>query len=208
MPVRRQITCLSYRSGDPHTHPLGLGYLIGRYYDPGTGQFLSVDPVVEQTQAAFEYAGDDPVNASDPSGLFVANQCEAPGTIATCNKGGRNPLAPLMDAYNTVNNALNGVLGQIDQGATGFLRGNGAFTQCGSLGVGDQFACDIGVTIGAALELGGGAEGDPPDLNADLKVHGNLPEYPPRSWTTEQLEQLRSDLEKSIDAASRTSQAW
>jgi len=39
-----------------------------RYYDPTTGQFASVDPEVAKTQEPYGYAGDDPVNRSDPSG--------------------------------------------------------------------------------------------------------------------------------------------
>jgi hypothetical protein len=42
--------------------------VVGRYYDPATGQFLSVDPIVQQTQQAYEYAGDDAVNQLDPNG--------------------------------------------------------------------------------------------------------------------------------------------
>jgi RHS repeat-associated protein len=49
---------------------------VARYYDPSTGQFLSLDPAVSFTQAPFNYAGDDPVNGSDPSGL-------SPGAPAT-----------------------------------------------------------------------------------------------------------------------------
>ena len=45
-------------------------YLVGRYYDPATGQFLSVDAKVQQTLEAYLYAGDDPVNRIDPSGMF------------------------------------------------------------------------------------------------------------------------------------------
>ena len=141
--------------------------LIGRYYDPATGQFLSVDPAVEQTQQAYLYVGDDPVNASDPSGLFAANQCEAPAAVSTCDKGGRNPFALLVNAYGIVNNALNGALNQIDQGAMGFLKGNGAQQQCGSLSVGDQFACGLGVVLAAAVELGGGEE--EPEIKEVLK---------------------------------------
>ena len=37
-------------------------YLIGRYYDPATGQFLSVDPKVEQTLEAYLYVADNPVS--------------------------------------------------------------------------------------------------------------------------------------------------
>ena len=49
----------------------GLVYLIGRYYDPTTGQFQSVDPAVQQTEQAYLYAGDDPVNGIDPLGLCL-----------------------------------------------------------------------------------------------------------------------------------------
>ena len=49
--------------------------VVGRYHDPQTGQFLSVDPMVEQTLQAYVYAGDDPVNGSDPSGLAPAPPC-------------------------------------------------------------------------------------------------------------------------------------
>jgi uncharacterized protein RhaS with RHS repeats len=42
--------------------------LIGRYYDPSTGQFITVDPLVDQTGQPYAYAGGDPVNDSDPDG--------------------------------------------------------------------------------------------------------------------------------------------
>jgi hypothetical protein len=43
--------------------------LVGRYYDPATGQFLSVDPLVDETGQPYAYADDDPVNGVDPNGL-------------------------------------------------------------------------------------------------------------------------------------------
>ena len=51
---------------DPTT---GLQYDQARYYDPTTGQFLTVDPLVAQTQQPYSYTDDDPVNDVDPSGL-------------------------------------------------------------------------------------------------------------------------------------------
>jgi uncharacterized protein RhaS with RHS repeats len=42
---------------------------VNRYYDPATGQFLSVDPLVDETDEAYSYTGGDPVVGSDPSGL-------------------------------------------------------------------------------------------------------------------------------------------
>ena len=52
----------------------GLYYLRARWYDPATGQFLSVDPLVALTGQPYSYAGNDPVNGGDPLGLFYVNQ--------------------------------------------------------------------------------------------------------------------------------------
>jgi hypothetical protein len=43
--------------------------VVGRYYDPATGQFLSVDPMVDETRESYAYTGGDPVNEVDPLGL-------------------------------------------------------------------------------------------------------------------------------------------
>ena len=43
--------------------------MVNRYYDPATGQFLSVDPLVDETGQAYAYTGDDPVDGADPMGL-------------------------------------------------------------------------------------------------------------------------------------------
>jgi RHS repeat-associated protein len=47
----------------------GQYYLVHRSYDPTTGQFVSVDPLVDMTGQAYSYADDDPINTSDPSGM-------------------------------------------------------------------------------------------------------------------------------------------
>ncbi|MCL6104215.1 MAG: RHS repeat-associated core domain-containing protein [Actinobacteria bacterium] len=61
------ITPFSYAGG--YTDPTGLIYLIHRYYDPVTGQFTSVDPLVGISGQPYVYAEGDPVNGSDPLGL-------------------------------------------------------------------------------------------------------------------------------------------
>ncbi len=46
----------------------GLYYLRARYYDPSTGQFLTVDPKVATTLSPYGYVQGDPLNGTDPSG--------------------------------------------------------------------------------------------------------------------------------------------
>ncbi len=49
----------------------GFLYPEHRYYDPTTAQFLTIDPDVATTHEPYAYAGDDPVNDSDPSGMMT-----------------------------------------------------------------------------------------------------------------------------------------
>jgi RHS repeat-associated protein len=66
--------------GGGYTDPDGPIYLINRYYDPGTGQFLSVDPDLSETQQPYSYASGDPVNDTDPSGSNCLNRREECGS--------------------------------------------------------------------------------------------------------------------------------
>jgi RHS repeat-associated protein len=52
---------------DPET---GLTYLQARYYDPVTAQFLTRDPLEALTRSAYGYAGNNPLNLTDPTGLW------------------------------------------------------------------------------------------------------------------------------------------
>ncbi|HEX4114354.1 MAG TPA: RHS repeat-associated core domain-containing protein [Solirubrobacteraceae bacterium] len=49
----------------------GLIYLRARVYDPNTAQFLSVDPLEKLTRAPYDYAEDNPLNESDPTGESI-----------------------------------------------------------------------------------------------------------------------------------------
>ncbi len=44
-------------------------YLRGRYYDSGTGQFITRDPLLAVTAAPYKYVQDNPLNGEDPLGL-------------------------------------------------------------------------------------------------------------------------------------------
>jgi RHS repeat-associated protein len=47
----------------------GYYYLQARYYDPAIAQFITRDPLDDQTGAPFQYAADNPINIGDPLGL-------------------------------------------------------------------------------------------------------------------------------------------
>jgi len=59
----------------------GFVYDQARWYDPSTGQFLSQDPLVDQTLQPYAYAADSPVNASDPTGLSSVGFCGDIGAL-------------------------------------------------------------------------------------------------------------------------------
>ncbi len=44
------------------------GGSINRYYDPTTGQFITVDPLVGQTMVPYVYGASNSVNENDPTG--------------------------------------------------------------------------------------------------------------------------------------------
>jgi hypothetical protein len=45
-------------------------YLRARYYDPATGQFISRDPLTAMTGAPYSYGDENPLDITDPTGLF------------------------------------------------------------------------------------------------------------------------------------------
>jgi RHS repeat-associated protein len=56
-----------------------LQYLRARYYDSATSQFLTADPATLLTGTRYIYAGNDPLNGSDPAGLFNVGICGGVG---------------------------------------------------------------------------------------------------------------------------------
>ncbi len=47
---------------------MGSAIIVARYYDPATGQFLTVDPDVATTLSPYGYVAGNPLNGADPSG--------------------------------------------------------------------------------------------------------------------------------------------
>ncbi|MDO0932943.1 polymorphic toxin-type HINT domain-containing protein [Streptomyces sp. DG2A-72] len=61
--------------GKPQDTTTGLTHIGAREYDPKTGQFISVDPLLtpdrHQTLNGYSYAGNNPATFSDPTGLWL-----------------------------------------------------------------------------------------------------------------------------------------
>jgi RHS repeat-associated protein len=63
--------------GEQYDSDLGLYYLRARYYNAGTGRFMSRDPeagtrYMPRTLHKYLYAGGDPINITDPTGRAIA----------------------------------------------------------------------------------------------------------------------------------------
>ncbi len=59
----------------------GLVYLRARDYDSATGQFTTIDPMVDLTRAPYAYVGNNPLATTDPLGLCAADQNCYDGTV-------------------------------------------------------------------------------------------------------------------------------
>lgn len=173
--------------------------VLARYYDPATGQFLTVDPDVAMTLAPYGYVGGDPVNAYDPSGecvwigCWVANQlgytvkgAQAAGgaissALPTCVRdpfGGNNNNGGCQTTLST----SQGVTGiGIALGAASIITGVGAFAGADALGGSSALGLiSVGSGSGAGfLDLGPCLQGNKAAcVGADLGLSGAVAAAP------------------------------
>jgi RHS repeat-associated protein len=133
----------------------GLIYLIDRYYDPATDQFLSVDPLVSQTGQPYAFTGDDPLNATDPLGLCPRHRhCPSrSNSLAVLQRQTNNFLKTLGTRENLVGTSAFSRLSAKKQGqALNALYGLAASAFSGSMVIGTRHAA-ANFEEGAAAEL-------------------------------------------------------
>lgn len=127
----------------------GLVHLGAREYDPATGRFISVDPIVDyndpKQQNPYVYANNSPVTFSDPSGLSIA-----PPTM---------PIKDFTDAEAAWANMIQGksALDIALEIAMGILKDASGYNDIRDCLGGDWGAC-AGLALDAALPFAGRAK--------------------------------------------------
>jgi RHS repeat-associated protein len=95
----------------------GFIYMRARYYQPTTGQFLTRDPVVSLTGSPYGYADENPVNASDPTGLFWNPFSLISDAMSAIVRAAEAIGSSIADAISAVGAASQSVIGVGVQGA-------------------------------------------------------------------------------------------
>lgn len=90
-----------YRSDDT-----GLTYLRARVYDPSTAQFMSVDPVVSNTEAPYYYAENSPVNGGDPAGTCAVPSKQDCAAVKVSIPDIKKEVAKYEDKYDEAQSKL------------------------------------------------------------------------------------------------------
>jgi RHS repeat-associated protein len=89
----------SYQFAGRENDGTGLVAMRNRYYNPAWGRFVSEDPIgLQGGPNLYAYAGNNPINFTDPRGLFYAGPLiDAAGTAAEEVVAGGGPEDPVAD---------------------------------------------------------------------------------------------------------------
>ncbi len=124
----------------------GLVYMRARFYDPTTGQFITRDPLADVTQAPYYYGGDNPVNASDPTGLSSWNPLSE-SFWTEGNVISKSPLNPIPYYEQEIESYENecGYFTSVAHGLEGAVAGTALFA-------GGEGADEADITVSDTLE--------------------------------------------------------
>ena len=175
----------------------GLYWMRARSYDPNTGSFITVDPMLPMTGSAYGYASGDPVNNTDPLGLFTI-----PGTgicvaIADPSCDNSANAAWAGNVYAGIGNAL--TFGQgVNLAARARGYGGGFTADCADTGFGAYIGGEIGGTVLQSVFFGAMPKAAPRAF--DIHPLFGPAERPPSRTTSGQADAGRTP---KVDAQSR-----
>jgi len=124
--------------------------LVHRYYDPATEQFLSIDPLGDETGTPYAFTGGDPVNMTDASGLFPGENLlnDVERVAAKVARGAVDVVAVVPYAVYTASyyeakgiNAVGSTFGPIGSGVARVISAPLAVPE--ALGLGGDVAIDL-----------------------------------------------------------------
>jgi RHS repeat-associated protein len=150
-----------------------------RYYDPTTGEFVSVDPDVGVTGQPYGYAGDDPIDNADPLGLCIFGGSWCNGiqhVVASTYDSFRHQTASVADfPANAVVSAGSSIFNAYDRIYQDGANGCPFFSIATQENVGDALFGDES----AALMFGG--EGEAEEASEEIATdvgHAGIHQYP------------------------------
>ena len=93
-----------FYTGEQYDQQLQDYYLRARYYDPNTGRFTARDPFEgfisdPLSLAKYPYVHSNPVNATDPTGLFLSLNSLSASSVMSGILNAITPVYPLVGAY-------------------------------------------------------------------------------------------------------------
>ena len=167
---------------DPAT---GSQYLRARWYRPGQGTLLGVDPALDSTGQPYSYANDNPANGSDPSGRCRVHLA---GTeYSYLGAEGAGPCSKnLSSTIGEIFRQGDGIPCLAVVGSQRYLVLNPGQTTAqisADVGLGGGGAATAGTTVGALAVVGGGLTAEA----ATLPVTGPLAGTGPPGWVIDAI---------------------
>ncbi|MGW1616515.1 RHS repeat-associated core domain-containing protein [Streptomyces sp. NPDC002285] len=139
--------------GKPSDESTGLTHIGAREYDPGVGQFISVDPLLtlddHQSLNGYNYAANSPITSSDPTGLAPEHVSDGGCDPITCpdqdwgSDNGQGFVDDLVDVGYYPEGAVVDSVGYTSSGNTA-KQGPGDSEGCGSWGFAASFCQSVG----------------------------------------------------------------
>jgi RHS repeat-associated protein len=156
-------TPLGY-DGEYASSDTGLVYMRARTYGPATAQFLSVDPLEKLTRAPYNFAQDNPLNESDPTGIWdwLGLGIRSPGEVLFPGGGSGQACIGGTISYGGVSVGLEGCYVHTPHGdgitITPSVTGGPGIGINVHAGAGESNACHVSEYGGPFSQLGGSAE--------------------------------------------------